>query len=315
MAFAPSPKAPGNPIRSADWNELVDETKRLETAKFDVAGGKTGPLTVQGRVDASTLAVTGQATVGGTLDVTGGTTLRSPTSVSGNLSVTGSASMSGTVSASGAATFGAGGSFAGNLRAGAAGTANDAALDVVGNARIGTGSTTLRVTSQFENFPSGATGRAEIANDTANERTLLLAGNRSGPNANIRRVSVRDRLEVHGPSCATSFCNLSDGRLKTDVVDVPDALERLSRLRGVSFRWQEDVAPAGQALDSALGVVAQEVDEVFPELVSSMGNDDHLTVDYSGLTAVLVEAVKQLKADNERLLERLDVLEAAVSDA
>lgn len=313
MAFAPTPKAPGNPIRSADWNELVNETKRLETAKFDVAGGTIGPVTVQGRVDASMLALTGQATVGGTLDVTGGTTLRSATSVSGNLSVTGNASMSGTVSASGAATFGGGGSFAGNLRAGAAGTANDA-LDVVGNARIGSGSTTLRVTSQFENFPSGATGRAEISNDTANERTLLLAGNRSG-NANVRRVSVRDRLEVHGPSCATSFCNLSDGRLKTDVVAVPDALERLSRLRGVFFRWQEDVAPAGQALDPALGVVAQEVGEVFPELVSSMGNDDHLTVDYSGLTAVLVEAVKQLKADNERLRERLDVLEAAEAGA
>lgn len=311
MAFAPTPKAPGNPIRSADWNDLVDEVKRLDTAKLDTAGGTTGPVTVQGQLGATSLAVSGQATVGGALDVTGGTTLRSATSVTGNLSVTGNASVTGTVSASGAATFGAGGTFAGGLRAGATGAANDA-LDVVGNARVGSGTTVLRFTSQFENFPSGGTGRAEIANDTTNERTLLLAGNRSG-NANVRRVSVRDRLEVHGQSCAQSFCNLSDGRLKTDVADVPEALERLSQVRGVSFRWREAVVPPGQEVDQAIGVVAQEVGAVFPELVSTMGNEEHLTVDYSGLTAVLVEAVKELKADNERLRARVDALEAAGS--
>lgn len=311
MAFAPTPKAPGNPIRSADWNELVDEVERLEDDKLDTTGGTTGPVTVQGDLGATTLAVTGQGSVGGTLEVDGATTLKAATSVTGNVSVTGNASMTGTVSASGAATFGAGGSFAGSLRAGAAGSANDA-LDVVGNARVSSGNNILRMTSAFEDFPAGGTGRAEIANDTGTHKTLMIAGNRS---SGTRRVSVRDKLEVHGQSCATSFCNLSDGRLKTDVVDVPDALERLSRLRGVSFRWQEDVAPAGQALDPALGVVAQEVGEVFPELVSSMGNDDHLTVDYSGLTAVLVEAVKQLKVDNERLRERLDVLEAAEAGA
>jgi endosialidase-like protein len=73
------------------------------------------------------------------------------------------------------------------------------------------------------------------------------------------------------------------------------------RLRGVSFEWRDDVQSGHSGKD--LGVIAQEVEQVFPELVHT---DDrgYKTVNYLGLIAPLIEAVKELDI-------RLQALEAA----
>jgi hypothetical protein len=65
------------------------------------------------------------------------------------------------------------------------------------------------------------------------------------------------------------------------------------RLRGVSFEWVED-APGGRR-GSDLGLIAQEVEEVFPELVTTAPNG-YKQVNYIGLIAPLIEAVKELDA-------------------
>jgi hypothetical protein len=56
-------------------------------------------------------------------------------------------------------------------------------------------------------------------------------------------------------------------------------------------------------------VIAQEVEGVFPELVTKWGDEKYRAVDYSRLTGVLIEAIKQLKAKNEALEQRLRALE------
>src|SRR5262245_45532758 len=54
----PFPKKTGDAIRSKDWNDLVDETKRLDNAKVNKAGdGMTGPLTISAALNASALGV------------------------------------------------------------------------------------------------------------------------------------------------------------------------------------------------------------------------------------------------------------------
>ena len=184
------------------------------------------------------------------------------------------------------------------------------AVDVPGSLNVGTGGLTvganpIHVTSAWSGFPDAATNQAEISNDTGTYKTLMIVGNKSA--GGVRKVSIWDRLEVNGQSCAQSFCNLSDGRLKIDVAVLDAPLDRVAQLRGVSFRWQPDMAAAGAA--GGIGVIAQNVAEVFPELVSTIGPQQHLAVDYSGLTAVLLEAVKELKAENEWLRRRVDALE------
>lgn len=74
----------------------------------------------------------------------------------------------------------------------------------------------------------------------------------------------------------------------------------VSRLRGVSFEWQEDAPDGHEGPD--LGVIAQEVEEVFPELVRT-DEDGYKRVNYIGLIAPLIEAVKELDA-RVRALER-----------
>jgi hypothetical protein len=202
----------------------------------------------------------------------------------------------------------------GRLRVGLAGTPTEDTLEVAGTARLCVGTNPIRFTDRWSAFPDAATNRAEISNDTGTFKTLMIVGNKSGP-PGVRKVSVWDRLEVNGVSCANSFCNLSDARLKTDIEALAEPLDAVGRLRAVSFRWREGLAgadgePSGGELAgvASIGVLAEEVAEVYPELVTTMGVDEYLAVDYPGLTAVLVEAVKELKAESERLRRRLDDL-------
>jgi len=137
-------------------------------------------------------------------------------------------------------------------------------------------------------------------------------------NVNDGTVTIAKQLDVMGRSCAQTFCNLSDGRLKTDVRALDRPLEQLDGVRGVAFRWDPALLSTGGG--AGIGVIAQEVAEVFPELVTSMAAGDgeptdrepggRLAVDYSGLVAVLIEAVKELAAENRDIRARLAGLES-----
>lgn len=97
----------------------------------------------------------------------------------------------------------------------------------------------------------------------------------------------------------------SDARLKADVTPVEDALSRITALRGVSFEWADDQREAGRHL----GVIAQEVEQQFPELVG-VDDEGYRTVDYSGLVAPLIEAVKTQQGTIEAQGDRIQALEA-----
>ena len=88
----------------------------------------------------------------------------------------------------------------------------------------------------------------------------------------------------------------SDERLKTDIAPIPDALEILASLRGVTWAWneravEEDKTPGTRAA----GVIAQEVETVLPELVITNAQG-HKLVNYAGLIGPLIQAVKELHA-------------------
>jgi hypothetical protein len=109
------------------------------------------------------------------------------------------------------------------------------------------------------------------------------------------------------------------------LADIDDALGKVLRLRGKSFRWRtEEYADRGLPGGRHFGLVAQEVEEVLPEVVGP-GPDGEKALAYSELIPVLVEAIKQLqaeseelraasqalRAENETLIQRLSVLERA----
>lgn len=71
-----------------------------------------------------------------------------------------------------------------------------------------------------------------------------------------------------------------------------DAVGRVSNLRGITWEWRDD-APADAQGMATMGVLAQEVERVFPELVET-GADGIKRVNYLGLIGPLIEAVKEL---------------------
>jgi Chaperone of endosialidase len=120
-------------------------------------------------------------------------------------------------------------------------------------------------------------------------------------------------LDVSGSAHASSFPTSSDARLKTDVEQLTHVLQKVDRIRGVSFEWNELCGSLGRSTGhKEIGVIAQEVEEVFPELVTTWGDDDFMAVDYGRLTGVLIEAIKELSQENRTLKARLDALEARV---
>jgi len=103
-------------------------------------------------------------------------------------------------------------------------------------------------------------------------------------------------INVTGIVTATDFNSLSDINYKKNVATVDSALSKVDQLRGVKFDWKESGLPS-------YGVIAQELQEVLPELVHG---GDPKTVNYNGIIGVLIEAIKELKAEVEEFKGQLN---------
>ncbi|MGI0116497.1 tail fiber domain-containing protein [Zooshikella sp. RANM57] len=95
-----------------------------------------------------------------------------------------------------------------------------------------------------------------------------------------------------------NFMRFSDRRLKQNEVIVEDALNKVIQLNGKYFEWKHNNR-------QDIGVIAQEVEAVFPELVSADKKTGFKQVNYAGLVGVLIEAVKELKRENIHLKQQL----------
>ena len=116
------------------------------------------------------------------------------------------------------------------------------------------------------------------------------------------------RLCVNGNIYAQTTKLNSDSRLKKSVETIPSALEKILSLRGVTFEWKQEEFPERNFADGTqIGLIAQEVEEVFPELVSQ---GEYKSVSYANLVSPLIEAVKELHALYQGHADRIVALEA-----
>jgi hypothetical protein len=118
-------------------------------------------------------------------------------------------------------------------------------------------------------------------------------------------------LHVVGDICYTgSSGSCSDRRYKKNISTLTHALDKVSQIRGVGFNWRKDEFPENEFSDEKqVGFVAQELAEVFPEVVSE-DNNGYYNVDYGKLTPLLVEAIKEQQKQIEALNKRIDELES-----
>ncbi len=132
-------------------------------------------------------------------------------------------------------------------------------------------------------------------------------------NVGIGTTLPTAKLEVAGDIRANDVFLTSDARLKTSVKPISGALAKLEHVRGVSFARQP-MDPSDVPPPRRVGVIAQDVAPVLPELIDASSEGGYLAVDYSGLTAVLLEALKELSDENDRMKRRIDSLESRVAD-
>lgn len=105
------------------------------------------------------------------------------------------------------------------------------------------------------------------------------------------------KLYVNGKAKAKKWEESSDRRLKKEIETIKNPLEKVERLRGVTFRWKDDNSSRRE-----IGFIAQEVEKIVPEVVTPpTKNDKFYSMSYGELTALLTEAIKELKKQNDAL--------------
>lgn len=89
---------------------------------------------------------------------------------------------------------------------------------------------------------------------------------------------------------------LSDSSLKYDIKSKKDLMHKLKKLRPVTYKWKSNH-------EEVNGLIAQEVQEIFPELVQENTSTGKLTVSYVQLTPLLLKGIQELDQENQRLKE------------
>lgn len=131
---------------------------------------------------------------------------------------------------------------------------------------------------------------------TLAERVRIELDGRVGIGTNAPNVE----LDVNGSIEFTgTIRDMSDRRQKTDIRVLTDALDAVSKIDGVSFKMKDGDG------STELGLIAQDVEAVYPELVFT-GPDGTKALNYQGMIGPLVEAVKELYAQNAALRADLE---------
>ena len=129
----------------------------------------------------------------------------------------------------------------------------------------------------------------------------------------VRNHSTTNKFWVNNSAGGTSaWSSSSDKRLKKNISTIPNALEKIKKLRGVNFEWKQ---PETHRAGLQMGFIAQESVDVIPEVVDS--KSAYMSMEYAPITALLVEAVKEqqkiIDQQNSRINsqeERLSKLES-----
>ena len=114
-------------------------------------------------------------------------------------------------------------------------------------------------------------------------------------------VQIKENLHVEQALFSKNFFNYSDQRLKESIVDInKEDINKLMDLRGVSYKWKDQ-----SDNDTDYGFVAQEVKEVFPNIVSLSGtsSNEMYAVEYVKLIPLMIEKIRDLENKLEMLKE------------
>jgi hypothetical protein len=148
----------------------------------------------------------------------------------------------------------------------------------------------------------GAGLNVNDAGATTLSGTLDVLGNTTlGGNLTITGLTSVTDLQT---DAGGTLINASDARYKKNIKPIENALEKVNQVDGVSYNWKEEYSN-NQTLQ--LGVIAQELEKVFPNLVQTNAKG-YKSVNYIGLIPVLLEAIKEQQKQIEALSNKVNTL-------
>ena len=135
----------------------------------------------------------------------------------------------------------------------------------------------------------------------------------------LKDLDVTGSATITATCEATNFISTSDIRLKENIVPIENALDKVMKLNGKQYNWKKDEEKKLQS-----GLIAQEVEEVIPEVVISKNinntndedeeNDENILnnqklINYNGIVPYLVECIKLLNNKIDKLNDKINELE------
>ena len=337
-------------ITFSNLTRVTNNTPSTSTATgaLTVVGGVgiAGALYV-GAIQTQTLNAasnaTSNSTATGALTVVGGVGIAGVVNVGGGISAGGSLNVVGGISASGALTVGGGitaarldcsgemksgsittGAFSASSLAASATTPSTTtgtgALVVGGGAgiggalNVGGGITAARLDLGTGAIKSGPVTCGNITSSgTFSATTLSATSNTASTSTGSGALVVAGGVGIGGLLNATTIVAsgnitaFSDSRFKEDIKTIENALEKTQALNGVSYT---DKA----SKEKRIGLIAQEIKEVIPEVVFVNGDDQIHSVAYGNLVGLLVQAIKELNAKVDRLSAKVETLSSGGSE-
>jgi hypothetical protein len=132
------------------------------------------------------------------------------------------------------------------------------------------------------------------------------ATNVTDPRSLYFRVTSTTRMMIYGTGSAWlqgSLTQASDVRLKKNIVPLSNPLVSIQQLNGYTYNWKDE----GRDKEQQIGVIAQELQKVYPQLVKENSNGE-LSVNYIGLIPVLLEGMKEQQKQIEELKQVVNKL-------
>jgi hypothetical protein len=177
-----------------------------------------------------------------------------------------------------------------------------------------TSSTSLRTAGAWVSDHAGWTGEQNKIQWHSNN--LYIQNTAGGALAIFRGAGGAEKANIDASGNFTASGNItaySDRRLKENIETIPNAISLVQRLRGVTFDWIADKK-------HSYGLIAQEVEEVIPELVHETENgtaDGDVkmkikSVDYSKIVSVLIEGMKEQQQQIEHQQLQIEELKALI---
>jgi|GEM_PF-763828 len=184
--------------------------------------------------------------------------------------------------------------------------------------RLRIGSSNL-IYGEFDNEFLSLNGNVGVNRDAYSNVSLGVSPNGQNYGIYVDAGSISYAGYFNGDIHATGTSTSSDIRYKRNVKQIINPIDKIKGIRGVTYFWDiNKFKDKGFTDKKQIGVIAQEIEEILPELVRE-DEKGYKAVSYDKLTAVLVEAVKEqqnkidlLENENKELVERLKRLEELI---